>query len=950
MSQKHDEYLEFLVWKGMRQRLDHTMDMEEFVQVEATVESQEVEYHRRILHEMDVIKQAGFSEYFLIVWDLLRFCRDAEIPVGPGRGSVCGSLIAYALYITDVDPIEFDIPFERFLHLERVAQPDIDLDLCQARRQEVIQYLVDKYGQENVAQIITYGTMQAKAVVKDVCRVLHVDDHNTGKHGNYSGEKLSGMIPEGSGADQVHLEEFIETEDGQKFKAEIEGLTVPFEGRTISPLDTALRLEGLRRHGSVHAAGVVIADRPIMEIAPLYRRNQESEVQIQYDMRDAEKIGLLKLDVLGLRTVTVLGDAEKLIQKENPDFRIKDVPLDDAPAFDLLQRGDTMGVFQLEGDGITAAVKGVKPDRFEDIIAILALYRPGPMEQLGTYIDRKHGEEDVTYLHPSLESILHRTYGLIVYQEQVMGIVRLLADYTPGEADMFRKAIGKKLPELIREEIEKFEQRARDKGMVPDDVIEDIGKQIAYFGRYGFNRGHATGYGFITYWTAYLKANYPTEFFTAVLNSFIGKTDRISAFVRAASKSGIRVGTPDINHSGRGFTTNEAGVIRFGLEGVKGLGASMVVDIIEERDGEEKNEYYSERVERVKDDGTPYKANVRRTRRVSNDPRRFSSYSEFCSRLTHIPVNAKEALVAAGAFDFQINSGADLLEMRGTLYEMARDLNKEAKKKNPGRVDTPIAVPGEIEMLRLEREHLGFYVTDHPLDLYEEDLERHGAVTYGDFHELPHRFKVAGIVVSVRTHQARNGQMAWVSIENEINEMTDITCFNNIWSEMSIEKDDIIMVRGKKSHHKKFGWSFIAEHVQKFSRRKADASSVLVTIPKTDITDLKFLSSMAGDEGAKLHVAMEDMGGRVALVRTDSYIELNRSAVALLAEIGEIRIGWRKNDPVVYDGEILERANSFYQGSGPARSPTWELPIVKLAYSLLGGQVIAEMKSPWKNQ
>lgn len=920
-----DRYLQYLAYVGAEQRYGrHNIDANP-------------EIERRLEHELETIRTAGFSGYFLVVADIMRFCREAGIPTGPGRGSVCGSAVAYAVGITDVDPLRFDIPFERFLHLERVAQPDVDIDLCQARRAEVIDYLRNTYGRDNVAQIITFTPMNAKGVVRDVCRVLHVDDHLHGSKSNTIGDELAKMIPDGSGADQVTLTEWMEDPKGEEFKEKISQITVPYKGREISLLDTCLRLEGIKRHGGVHAAGVVVADRPLIDIVPLYKKNKEAEVQIQYDMRDAEEIGLLKMDVLGLRTVTVIGDAEKLIQRKHPEFTIKGVPLDDAKTYQLLQLGHTGAVFQLEGEGITAACRGMRPDNFEDIIALIALYRPGPMEQLGDYFRRKHGEDEVSYAHPELESILGKTYGLIVYQEQVMAIVRTFGGYTAGEADMFRKAIGKKLVDLITEEINKFKQRAIERGY-DEAFINSIGDLIFFFGRYGFNRGHAVGYAFITYWTAYLKANFPLEFFTANLNSQIGTLDKISVLLRDAQDNGINILPPDINESGEGFTLVD-GSIRFGLGAVKGLGDMAIADIIAERDHHEKNEYSSKRVTRSKEDGTEYQTSIKVTKRVDNNPHPFSGLYNFCARLPHITITAKKNLITAGAFDAWHPN-------RAVCYQAVEECNKAAKSRKAYDVNSlteaDFAPISETEMLSKEKEVLGFYVSQHPLSLHREAFKRLSAATEGSFDALPYECAIGGLVSTVKTHTASNGEMAWVTLDNDVQGMPRITIFASNWKEAKahMKPNAPVVVIGKRDKHAKFGVGFKVSDVIPLN---AIPKHVTVGIRDADISDVLGLREYAAVDGASLAVAL-NCNGRVVLLQTSMKIAATPATLRGLEGLGYlVNTGNQDTDTLQWFDTRLNKTSPF-KGSGAERTAAADLPLVKSTIKHLQARFVAEYK------
>lgn len=948
----HAEYLEYLTLDGAIKRYGD-LPVEEFAEYEAIVDSREMDILRRIHHELSVIHQAGFPDYFLIVYDLMRFCRENRIPVGPGRGSVCGSVVAYCLFITDVDPLVFGIPFERFLHLDRVALPDIDLDVCQARRKEVIQYLHDKYGDQNVAQIITFGTMMAKGVTRDVCRVLHVDDHILGKKSNTIGDRIASTIPEGSGADQIKLEEFIETEEGKPVKNELERLNIVYEGRKIHVLDQILRLEGLKRHGSVHAAGVVVADRPLFEIAPLYRRNQTADVQIQYDYIDAEKAGLLKLDVLGLRTITVLGDIEQMIQKKDETFSLRSIPLYDEKTFSLLQDGDTVGVFQLEGEGITGALRGIIPDRFDDIIAILALYRPGPMEQIGSYVHRKHGEERIHYAHPDLEPVLERTYGLMVFQEQVMNIARTMAGYSPGEADMFRKAIGKKLPTLIAEQIEEFKTRAKKNGY-DHEVVDGIGDQIYNFGRYGFNLGHATGYAFITYWTAYCKANYPVEFYAATLNSLLTNIDKMSVVLNDARKHNIKILTPNINKSDRGFTLAGPDSIRFGLEAIRSVGHAIVTDILEERDEWIKNEYTRERVTRTRESGETYKASVKVTNRVRNLPREYDSFSDFCSRLPGVPINVKKALVMAGAF-------GESIDRRRALYSVADRINSATKKKGTLTEDQEERIIAdaktelsELDILRGERDVMGFYVSKHPLEHYEDWLALYDAkYMHESFLRLPGKMNIAGIVTGIRTHSSKRGMMAWISVENGLRDMPDITVFNDVWKtiEDRIKKDSIVIVYGRRTKHERYGIGFIAENVVIFEEGKVPGTTMLVMCDARTADEV-IDTILAHSDIKKRHgtfrmlVGIEEHGS-IAILRTDRYLSATGNALRGVIEASR---GTARIDPLI--GSPISLSNSktitwiptAYVGRGKTRRPIWETETVRHIIESLGGRITSTYK------
>lgn len=917
---KHRDYLRYQCYRGLLERFGRTDGPE----------------RERVDYELSIIIDAGFSAYFLIVWDLMKFARESGIPVGPGRGSVCGSMVAYVLRITDVQPIEHGIPFARFLHLDRVALPDIDIDVCQARRHEIIEYLYETYERENVAGIITFGALQAKQVVLDVCRIFWVDHYYLdGARTNKIGERLAAMIPEGSGADQIVLKDWIDTDAGSAFKAEISGLEV----NGISILDQCLRLEGLKRHGSVHAAGVVIGDRPLVELVPLYRKNKDADIQTQYDYKDAEAIGLLKLDILGLRTVTVMGDAEAMIRKREPDFSLSSVPIDDDDTFDLLRRGKTLGVFQLEGDQITNACQGVKPDCFKDVVALIALFRPGPMEQLGTYIDRKNGKAPVVYDHPVMEEVLSDTYGLIVYQEQTMNLAVHLAGYTPGEADMLRKAIGKKLPTLIAEQMAEFKERAIERGH-DETFIDGVVSQIAYFGRYGFNRGHATGYGYITYWTAYLKAHYPVEFYAASLNSYIGELDRIRAFVRDAELRGIRFLPPDINESVRDFTPAGSDSIRFGLSAVRGVGRSMVIDILEERDGPEKNRYSTVKETRMRRDGTEYVANVKAVERIPHEGREFADIYDFCSRLTRVPINVKHALVVSGAF------GVDP-DFRRKLCAVLPDLNKAAKagRKAPTKATGPLK--SVFSLMAEERDTLGLYVSGHPLDFRSDLLDLYGAIWKGDFADLGAYAKIAGVVSDIRTYQSRRGEMAWITLDNLIEGSPDVTVFNDQWAKADIYRSMVVVVDVQKKYDKVRGWNMVAQRIWIVDGARVDVKRVHISVPNTEVADIVKILDLAGEGGPIVHVAVEDLCGRIALVKAGF-----RLPPLTMASLGDLIQGWEvRLDPdggaeLPWGSGFVAKSKSpySYMASKSRREAIWDLSAVRMFTGMLGGTIIAELE------
>ncbi|MFW6010530.1 MAG: DNA polymerase III subunit alpha, partial [Gemmatimonadota bacterium] len=584
-------YLRHLVEEGARERYGDPI----------SADAQE-----RVDYELGVISETGYAGYFLIVWDFIRAARERDIPVGPGRGSAAGSIVAYCLRVTDVDPLRFDLIFERFLNPERVSMPDIDIDFCYERRGEVIDYVRQKYGEESVGQIVTFGTMKARAVVRDVGRVLGFEPSET--------DRLAKLIPSGP-AGSMSLEEAIE-EIPEVRDLYREG------GRWRELLDYAMRLEGLSRHSSVHAAGVVIAPGPLTDYVPVRKDagNGEESVVTQFDMNALEKAGMLKMDFLGLRTLTVIDDAARTIEERHGvEVDWEEIGYTDDAVYELLAGGGTSGIFQFESSLATEKLRAMRCDRFDDLIAVNALIRPGPLDSGMTdvYIRRKRGLEDVGYPHPDLQEILEPTFGIIVYQEQVMRTAQELAGYSLGEADVLRKAVGKKDAELIERELGRFRERCLENG-ISKQRASDISDLIETFGRYGFNKAHSTAYAVLSYRTAWLKAHYPAEFMAALLSSEIGNTDKVVAYISEARDLGIEVLPPSVSESGYRFTAVDDDRIRFGLGAIKGVGESAIRSMLEAR-----------------------------------EERPFTSLFDFCRRIDLRLNNRRviEALIHAGALD-----------------------------------------------------------------------------------------------------------------------------------------------------------------------------------------------------------------------------------------------------------------------------------------------------------
>lgn len=687
------------------------------------------EYHQRLAYELDVLIKMGFAAYFLVVADIVAYARRRHIPVGPGRGSAAGSLVAYALKITDLDPLAHGLFFERFLNPERQSPPDIDLDFCFERRGEVLAYVAKTYGYENVAQITTFGSLKTRQVIRDVGRALEVPYAEV--------DKIAKLVPEQLA---ITLEQALEREPRLR------------ELRDTDPtvreiLDIARTLEGLPRHASTHAAGLVIGDRPLVEYLPLYK-GTKGELVTQFDMKGVEKVGLVKFDFLGLRTLTVIDNAVRLIRRHHrPDFDIHTIPRDDAETYALLQAGNTAGVFQLESPGMRQLMMRLKPSTFEDIVALVALYRPGPMES-GMHLDyvqRKHGEEPVTYLLPELEPILKETYGVILYQEQVMQIAATVSGFSLAEADILRRAMGKKIPEVMAAQRQRFVEGAVARG-VPQETAETLFDLIEKFAGYGFNKSHSAAYALIAYQTAYLKAHYPLEFLAALLNSEIHNTTALAKHILEARDQGIRLLPPDINLSDRDFTV-EDGQVRYGLAGVKNVGLGAIQEILE----------------------------VRRERP-------FRGLMDLLSRINLTKVNRRvlEALIQAGALDSLHPNRARLFAALDAALERAQSLKRQAASRQMTIFGGPEEMAGDdwlpgvpewsdAEKLTREKEALGVYLSGHPLDSCRHLLKAWVKVTTADLADLPDGEEVTlGVVVSALKEKTgkKGGRLAILTVED----------------------------------------------------------------------------------------------------------------------------------------------------------------------------------------
>ncbi len=769
------EYLQDLCREGLEKRY-------------RLLEREDAEYLRkRMDYELSVIHDMGYVDYFLIVWDYIRFAKDKGIAVGPGRGSAAGSIVAYCLEITDIDPVKYSLVFERFLNPERVSMPDIDVDFCYERRQEVIDYVIEKYGHECVSQIITFGTLAARQAIKDVGRALEMPYNEV--------NEIAKLVPQAIG---MTIERALE--ENPDFKAVYDGNP---EARKI--IDTAISLEGLPRHSSVHAAGVLICDRPVDEYVPV-SVGAAGESVASFTMTTLENLGLLKMDFLGLRTLTVIRDAEEMIRRNNPGFSVEDQPEDDKAVYEYISTGKCDGMFQLESTGMKSFMKELKPDSLEDLIAGISLYRPGPMDFIPQYIKGKNNAANVTYECPQLEPILKPTYGCIVYQEQVMQIVRDLAGYSWGRSDLVRRAMSKKKADVMEKERHNFIYGNEEEGVdgcvkrgIPENVAGRIYDEMTDFAKYAFNKSHAACYAVIAYRTAFLKTYFPVEFMAALMTSVIDNTDKVSAYIYSCRQMGIKLLPPDINRSGESFSV-EDGCVRFALSAVKGLGHAVMGELVRERD-------------------------------TGGD---FVSMEDFVRRMCGA-LNKKnlENLILAGALDGieektrrgmvicstemlekMVKRNKDMISGQVSIFDlMSSEKNDGDERANvfPGSTVPDIEEFSKAERLEKEKDVLGIYVSGHPLD---EDMNlwksRTDAVSK-DFEAESEggeckvtdgkKYNVGGIITKVIDNVTKKGQaMAFVTIEDIMGTLETVV-FPNVYeqSRHNLVEGKKIFISGKAS-------------------------------------------------------------------------------------------------------------------------------------------------------
>ena len=681
-------------------------------------------YQERLNYELEIINDMGFAGYFLIVADFVNWAKNKEIAVGPGRGSGAGSVVAWSLSITDLDPLQYGLLFERFLNPERVSMPDFDIDFCQNRRDEVIEYVNNKYGKECVAHIITFGTLASRAAIRDVGRVLEIPYSEI--------DQFAKLFPYNP-ANPLSLDESINSDKNLKEM-------VASDERLSNVVDISLKLEGLHRHASTHAAGVVIGDSSIINIVPLYKDPNTSVNATQFSMKYVEKAGLIKFDFLGLTTLSIIQDSIKLIKENHSNFDLRHIPMDDKKTFQQLSKGEAIGIFQLESNGMGSVLRQLQPDKFEEIIAVVALFRPGPMDHIPSFCNRKHGKEKIEYLHPLLEKVLKETYGIIVYQEQVMQIAQVLSNYTLGEADLLRRAMGKKIQKEMDAQKNRFIEGAKSNKISINEASK-IFDLVNKFAGYGFNKSHAAGYALLAYQTAYLKTNFPYEFMTSTLNYSIDRTDRIILLNKELSSLNIEFKKPDINHSQAKFSIEENNglkSIRFGLGAIKGVGIKSMSNLVKERENNGK----------------------------------FIDIIDFMNRLKGDVINKRqlEKLVQAGSFDSIEINRARLFYNVPKFVEIYggsnfKDQNQAMLfEENKLSFDDSNLFDQQIDdwssgfLLKNELEVIGFYFSSHPVSLYPKNYFRHNNIIEWNQIKLNEDIKSAKIVGSILDIKERSNK------------------------------------------------------------------------------------------------------------------------------------------------------------------------------------------------
>lgn len=777
------------------------------------------EYKQRLDYELAVIKKMGFSGYFLIVSDFIGWSKDNNIPVGPGRGSGAGSLVAYSLRITDIDPIKFKLLFERFLNPDRVSMPDFDVDFCMNKRDMVINYVISKYGADNVSQIGTFHQLKSRGTIRDVARAIGIALSDA--------DYIAKLVPEPKQGRAPTIDQALEQEERLRDKY---NENIAFK----ELIDYARALEGLHRHVGMHAAGVLIADNPIWDYSPCFK-GDNGEIVSQYSMGDAEAVGLIKFDFLGLKTLTVIDTAVKIINSTKKPgeelFDISTIPLDDHDVFKMIADGDTTGVFQLESQGMREMLKKLKPDHIEDIVAAVALYRPGPLQggMVDDFIDRKHGKKRVVYPHPSLEKPLKDTYGVIVYQEQVMEIAKILSGYSLGQADLLRRAMGKKKPEEMAKQKEMFISGAINNG-IDKQLAAHIFDLLEQFADYGFNRSHSAAYGMITYQTAYLKKHFPNEFMAGLMSCDKDNTDNIVKFITESKAMNLNILPPDLNESDLDFTVHSDGdkkYIRFGLGAVKGVGEGAVLALIKAR-----------------------------------AESRYKSLYEFCNRVDKTKVNRRvlEALIKAGALDsIGKIKGLNRAQM---LASLDAALSKKGKNKtdrqvsifDTGKIAEPEETYPQVEewppqiLLSNEKESLGFYVTGHPLDSFKIDIKKYSNATTAqleDFADTGHRVKIGGVVTEYKekTTKAGTGKVGFFRLEDQYGGVEAVVFpknINKLRAALTSEEPVLVtgLIKNDSLEEDNVAYKLFVEHcITMLNARAENITRLNIPVARVDFTE-----------------------------------------------------------------------------------------------------------------
>ena len=790
-------------------------------------------YNERLKNELDIINNMGFSGYFLIVYDFIKWSKDNNIPVGPGRGSGAGSIVAWALQITDLDPMKWGLLFERFLNPERVSMPDFDIDFCQDRRGEVIDYVRNRYGHDRVAQIITFGSLQAKAAIRDVGRVMEMSYGHVDKIA-----KLIPLIP----ANPLTIQEAINSE-------ELLRKEMSDNDQVKNLLLTAIDLEGLNRHVSTHAAGLVIGDRPLNELVPLYKLNDEEMPATQFNMKFVEKAGLVKFDFLGLKTLTILSKAESLIKKKQENFNLSNILLNDVKTYEMLSTGDTIGVFQLESAGMRDVLIGLKPDRFEDIIAVVSLYRPGPMENIPTYINRKHGNENIDYMHVDLEEVLKETYGIFIYQEQVLRAAQVLANFSLGSADILRRAMGKKDQDEMFQQKNAFLEGAKHKGL-DENKANEIFDQISAFAGYGFNKSHAAAYALIAYQTAWIKCNFPKEFFASMMSIEFNNSEKLSTFYHDLKRLNISLKPPCINNSKNYFSIenvdNKDPFIRYSLSSLKNVGNEAIVKIVQAR----------------------------------NEKGFFKNIDDFLNKVPYncIGKKALESLIKSGAFDCLENnrnklfSSIDLMLNYSQAIQKDMISNQENLFNNIDNSELMIDIPEVLEWTFLEKLNneftsLGIYLSSHPLDNFSIVMKNLKIINSS---HLLENFKtnfekkiiqLCGLIFKVQKRQSPRGKWATIQL-NDLGGNCEIVLYSDILEkyEFLLNESKPILIDAEVKREDNQGIRIIAKRLRKFDEYITNTKfNITITIVDLSVVEkikstLKFLQKGASSVFFKLHV------------------------------------------------------------------------------------------------